>query len=190
MTNEHTKDETPNSNPNGQSLSRKPAKTNARTTRARSTDKSVNISGNSGGIRRPDGTFNPGHPYAFQRGRSGNPAGRPPGTKPLLISKAMRDLMKQPFPDAPERNYAEMIGELLVGAALGGNIKAISELLDRTEGRPKQTVHNIGNFDSERWLYIVSVLVSALEPYPDAKGAVLTALDGIKAQDEQEHANS
>jgi hypothetical protein len=190
MINEHSQYETQNSSANNQPLSNRQGTGKPAKARARTADKSVRNSGNSGGARKPDGTFLIGNPYAFKPGRSGNPAGRPPGTKPLLISKAMRDLMKQPFPDAPERNYAEMIGELLVGAALGGNIKAISELLDRTEGRPKQTVHNISNFDSERWLYIASVLVSALEPYPDAKGAVLMALDGIKAQDEQDNANS
>jgi hypothetical protein len=190
MINEHSQYETQNSSANNQPLSNRQGTGKPAKARARTADKSVRNSGNSGGARKPDGTFLIGNPYAFKPGRSGNPAGRPPGTKPLLISKAMRDLMKQPFPDAPERNYAEMIGELLVGAALGGNIKAISELLDRTEGRPKQTVHNVSNFDSERWLYIASVLVSALEPYPDAKGAVLTALDGIKSQDEQDNANS
>jgi hypothetical protein len=75
MTNEHTQDETLNSNPKKQPLSKKTARTNARMARARSAEKSVRNSGNSGGAHKPDGTFLIGNPYAFKHGRSGKPAG-------------------------------------------------------------------------------------------------------------------
>jgi hypothetical protein len=69
MTNESVQDNTQarksspsralNSNATKQPLSKKPGTGKLGKARARSTDKSLNISGNSGGIRRPYGRFNP-----------------------------------------------------------------------------------------------------------------------------------
>jgi hypothetical protein len=66
-----------------------------------------------------------------------NTAGRPRLTK---ITDALREQVSEEHPDAPEGTIAEAIAGKLIKLALGGDIAAVREVLDRTEGKPKQAI--------------------------------------------------
>ena len=68
----------------------------------------------------------------FPKGRSGNPGGRPKGTS---ITAALRAELDRPCADDPAVTKAERIAAVLVDLALGGDLPAIREVLDRTEGK-------------------------------------------------------
>jgi hypothetical protein len=64
---------------------------------------------------------------------SPNPAGRP---KEKLLTDALREILAEPFPrDRKGRCYAEVIAWRLATEAAKGNLRAASEIADRTEGR-------------------------------------------------------
>ena len=73
----------------------------------------------------------------FPKGASGNSAGRPRLTK---LTESLRQLIAETNPDANEKTIAETIAQTLVTMALAGDLGAIRELLDRTEGKPKQAI--------------------------------------------------
>jgi hypothetical protein len=89
--------------------------------------------------KRPNGTFAPGNKLGnkFKAGVSGNKLGRP---KHITLSEAIRAQLAVIAPDTGGRTYAEVIAEKLCIEAASGNVNAIREVADRTEGRPKQTV--------------------------------------------------
>lgn len=75
----------------------------------------------------------------FKPGQSGNPAGRP---KSALISQALRQKLDEPFPDDEHgRTYAEVIAAKMAEKAASGEDRAIQEVIDRVEGKAKQTVN-------------------------------------------------
>lgn len=74
----------------------------------------------------------------FQPGQSGNPKGRP---KSITMSEAYRrELAKVDESDPQGRTRAEVLAEQIIIKAKGGDVAAIREITDRTEGKPKQTV--------------------------------------------------
>ncbi len=78
----------------------------------------------------------------FLRGQSGNPGGRPKGT--VKLSTCYERSLARPFPGDPEgRTYAQVIADKAVELAAAGDIAAIKEVTDRTEGRARQTVDAI-----------------------------------------------
>jgi hypothetical protein len=85
------------------------------------------------------GKFPPGNNIGprFPKGVSGNPAGRPKLTR---LTEALREQLSQEMPGAPEYSIAEAIARTLVKEALSGNVQAIREIGDRTEGKPKQAI--------------------------------------------------
>ena len=89
--------------------------------------------------RRTDGKFAPGNTLGkkFEPGITGNPAGRP---KLTALTEALRVELAKKMPDADERTQAEAIAQALVKEALAGDVSAIREIADRTEGKPKQSV--------------------------------------------------
>jgi predicted transcriptional regulator len=44
------------------------------------------------------------------------------------------------MPNAPDRTVAEAIARALIKEAVTGNVQAIREIADRTEGKPKQAI--------------------------------------------------
>jgi hypothetical protein len=73
----------------------------------------------------------------FKPGQSGNPAGRP---KKALLSDALRRQLAEALPNAPEKTIAEAVARTLIREALGGNVQAIREVGDRSEGKPAQAI--------------------------------------------------
>jgi len=86
-----------------------------------------------------------GHPIVelgkdtrFQPGQSGNPLGRP---KWKILSDAYRAKLAELVPgDKLGRNFAEAIADAAFAAALEGQIGAIQEIADRTEGKSAQAI--------------------------------------------------
>lgn len=85
------------------------------------------------------GKFPPGNKIGkqFPKGISGNPSGRPKLTK---LTEALREQLAEEMPNAPDRTVAEAIARALIKEAVTGNVLAIREIADRTEGKPKQAI--------------------------------------------------
>jgi undecaprenyl pyrophosphate synthase len=74
----------------------------------------------------------------FKKGQSGNPAGRP---KSLTLSEAYRrELAKIDETDPQKRTFAEVLAEQTIIKAKTGDVAALRELADRTEGKARQTI--------------------------------------------------
>jgi hypothetical protein len=89
--------------------------------------------------KRPNGTFAPGHKLGnrFEKGTSGNEKGRPKLTR---LSESLRQQLTEISPDADEQTIAEQIARVLIREGLSGDVQAIREIADRTEGKPKQAI--------------------------------------------------
>jgi hypothetical protein len=73
----------------------------------------------------------------FQKGQSGNPAGRPKN----VLTRALRQKLEETESNAPgTRTNAEALADKLFRLALAGNVEALKICFDRLEGRPRQTV--------------------------------------------------
>ncbi len=91
--------------------------------------------------------FPPGNKIGnrFPKGVSGNLSGRPRLTK---LTEALREQLAEEMPNAPERTVAEAIARALIKEAVSGNIAAIREVFDRSEGKAPLTL-DVGNKDGE-----------------------------------------
>jgi hypothetical protein len=82
----------------------------------------------------------------FLPGQSGNAGGRP---KKSPLTEAYREILQQPYLDDPHgRTYAELIAEAVINEALNGNLQAVREIADRTEGRPRAAIEISRPIDS------------------------------------------
>ncbi len=63
--------------------------------------------------------------------------GRP---KRALLSDALRRQLAEAVQGAPEKTIAEVIARALIREAVSGNVQAIREVGDRTEGKPAQAI--------------------------------------------------
>ena len=71
-------------------------------------------------------------------GRSPNPKGRP---KFRVVSELIRDRLQDVHPEDEEgRTYAEILADKAVALALMGKTSDVHALLDRVEGKPRQTI--------------------------------------------------
>ena len=95
-------------------------------------------------MANPNGT--PRNLRRFPRGRSGNPGGRPRGRS---ITAALRAELDAPCDDDLAVTKGERVAKQLVDLALAGNLAAIREVLDRTEGKAvqRQEQGEAGAFD-------------------------------------------
>jgi hypothetical protein len=73
----------------------------------------------------------------WPKGKSGNPGGRP---KTKIITAELERLLDQEAPDAAGKSWAAVIAETLLRQARAGDVRAISELANRIEGKPLQPV--------------------------------------------------
>ncbi len=87
----------------------------------------------------------------FAPGRSGNPSGRP---STRVLTEELRKGLSSPIPDAlaselglpSDSTFAEAIAARLIRLAAAGQIPAIREVYERTEGKPPKEVV----FDDEK----------------------------------------
>lgn len=112
-------------------------------------------------------TFDPqiGAATRWQRGQpSPNPGGRPSKT---ALTDAIRDqLAEVDEKDKAGRTNAEVIAAALIARAKRGDVRAASELADRAEGRPSQSLKLQGRMDVctvEERKARIGVLVRKLE---------------------------
>jgi hypothetical protein len=83
--------------------------------------------------RNDKGLFTPANSYKWKPGESGNPNGRPRGSK--NGSAALRRLARQFIDPKTGLSLEEQIGAKLIAKALEGDLKAIALFYERTEGR-------------------------------------------------------
>lgn len=79
----------------------------------------------------------------FQPGKSGNPSGPGKGFKHL--STVLRDMLSEDLPVIEDgkkvkKKLSDIIIRKLIIKAMAGDIKAIREILDRTEGKAGQMI--------------------------------------------------
>lgn len=85
------------------------------------------------------GRNNPPERTRFKPGQSGNPGGLPKGTPKVSIA-LMRLLATEATSTFEPKTRAEQIAKALFDKAVGGDVGAIRELSDRTEGKSPATV--------------------------------------------------
>jgi hypothetical protein len=73
----------------------------------------------------------------WPKGVSGNPGGRP---KKKLVTDELERLLEAEAPEAGGRTWATVIAEALLHQARKGDVRAITELINRIEGKPLQPV--------------------------------------------------
>jgi hypothetical protein len=73
----------------------------------------------------------------WPKGVSGNPGGRP---KKKLVTDELERLLQVEAPNAGGRTWATVIAEALLHQARKGDVRAITELTNRIEGKPLQPV--------------------------------------------------
>ena len=78
--------------------------------------------------------------HRFKPGQSGNPGGRP---KTKLITQAYRELLEQVDPKE-RKTLAEILARKAVAQARKGNLAALKEITDRTEGKSVQPLSHSG----------------------------------------------
>ena len=89
--------------------------------------------------RAPQANRNTSGLKPFQPGQSGNPGGRP---KKLPITDAIREELEREVTGG--LSLAHAIARKLVRLALEGDMDAIREIADRTEGKPRQRIEQSG----------------------------------------------
>lgn len=83
----------------------------------------------------------------FPKGTSGNPAGKPKGTKHL--STVLKEFLESNVTTTDEDGkrskmpFKEAIIQSLLRKAAKGDVRAIQEIFDRVEGKPDQKVQAI-----------------------------------------------
>jgi Family of unknown function (DUF5681) len=110
--------------------------------------------------------FDPGIGKATQwtKGQaSPNPGGRPSKTP---LSDAYRRLLEKPYPgDQHGRTYVERIAEVVCYETGGGDLAAIREITDRTEGKARQNVEmnpiDLSRLTPEQQLQLARLLAVA-----------------------------
>ena len=80
----------------------------------------------------------------WPKGMSGNPGGRP---KKKPITEELERLLADEVPNGNGQTWATVIAEALLHEARKGDVRAISELANRIEGKPVQAI----DLNSEGW---------------------------------------
>jgi hypothetical protein len=124
-------------------------------------------------------TFDPeiGRATRWTKGQaSPNPGGRPSKTP---LSDAYRRLLETPYPgDERGRTYVERIAEVVCYEAGGGDLAAIREITDRTEGKARQNVEinpiDLSRLTPEQRLQLAKLLARADRSAETAESATDT----------------
>ena len=73
----------------------------------------------------------------WPKGVSGNPGGRP---RKQPITEELQRLLGEVAPNSQGQTWATLIAEALLQQASRGDVRAISELVNRVEGKPVQGI--------------------------------------------------
>jgi len=84
--------------------------------------------------RDESGKFTERNPFGFKPGTSGNPAGRPKGSK--SGSAVLKGMARQMLDPKTGLSAIELICAKLLSQAMDGNLAAIEMFFNRIEGRP------------------------------------------------------
>jgi hypothetical protein len=108
----------------------------------------------TGGKQTVNGKFAPGNSIGkkFPPGTSGNQKGRPKLTR---LTESLREQLAEQMPNASETTVAEEIAKTLIKLAISGDIAAIRECFDRSEGKSPINL-DVGNKDGEPMLITFS----------------------------------
>jgi hypothetical protein len=100
---------------------------------------------------------------AFEKGRSGNPGGRPKG--PSLKAELIRHLGRKGEDGV---RHADAIALTLIDMARDGNLEAIREILDRVDGKvpQQQQVTGDGGGPVRVESYDIRLAVASIAPGP------------------------
>ncbi len=82
----------------------------------------------------------------FQKGQSGNPAGKPKGAR--HFSTLIREAITRVAEDTGTSDDKEIV-KALVEKAKKGDLKAIDTVLDRVDGKAEQTINLEGELRTE-----------------------------------------
>lgn len=105
------------------------------------------------------GYRNPPKHSQFKQGQSGNPGGLPKGTPKVSIA-LMKLLAEDASNEFAPKSRAEKIAWALYQKAVGGDVAAIREISDRTEGKSPATLNvNRNDAKGENYRRIVSKIV-------------------------------
>lgn len=92
----------------------------------------------------------------YKPGQSGNPKGRPKGSKG--IAATLRKYLKakvnfqNPITKKEGRMSAyDIMAIRLIVSAMSGNLKAIGQIYERLEGKPKQDIGVSGSLEMSEW---------------------------------------
>lgn len=119
-------------------------------------------------LRDNNGRFLPGNEYAAKPGECRNPDGRP---KKKPITEEIAKLLEAVNPDDPDkRTNAKLIADALIGMAIKGDLGAIKESADRTEGKPTTSVELSGEVDiNGNAKHLLAAKIAALSKRSKAK---------------------
>lgn len=122
--------------------------------------------------------FSKGNTAGFKPGQSGNPAGRPKGVR--YLSEAYRAWLSQPSEKDPEHTNADMVAEIVGRAALNGDLLAVKEITDRTEGRARQAIDLNG--DPEKLSLIERTIATLMEQQNMSRDEAVEYLSTLKPE--------
>jgi hypothetical protein len=127
--------------------------------------------------RDENGKFVPGYkpPTAWDKGESGNPNGRPPNEG--SITYWLKVLLAEP--NGGGLPVAKTVAAKVIAQAKKGNLKAVSEILDRTEGKAKQSMEVTGKDGKD----LIPDAAAALDAKLAGIAATITAADGADDTD-------
>jgi hypothetical protein len=131
------------------------------------------------GNRRPNGQFARGNKLGkrFNPGESGNQQGRPKRTK---ITEALLSKLSETAPEG-EETVAERVAQMLINEALNGNVQAIREIADRTEGRPRQAIDHNNENERERKTRMYGLMVERIiQRMRDEHGEMVSRAEAIE----------
>jgi len=82
----------------------------------------------------------------FKPGQSGNPAGRPKGSRNVLT------VWREALTECVTRDDVRAVFAALLKAARAGKPWAVKELFDRCAGRPQQSMEIFGGLTLAEWI--------------------------------------
>ncbi|MBT9175656.1 MAG: hypothetical protein DDT22_01340 [candidate division WS2 bacterium] len=93
----------------------------------------------------------------FPKGVSGNPQGRPKGT--LSIVEGIRRQLKKRAPGEDKRTYLDKLIEILFKKAIEDeDIRAITEIMNRVDGKPREVTIYSGSLGNGPVKHIIEVV--------------------------------